>query len=297
MKIHTSLSYRIFTVFNYAFLTLISLSFLFPMIIVISSSFVSTAERNARGSYVMFPYQPDLTAYEMLLTGNSSVFRAYANTLFIVIVGTFLSLLVTAMLGYGLTKKTMPGRNLFVTLIFITMIFGGGMIPSYLLVDALHLMDTLWAFILPSLVSAWNTFLMRNFFAAIPKSLEESAVLDGATPVTVFICVILPLSKAVLAVIGMYYAVGYWNSWFPGVMYINNPDLLPMQNIMRNVLAINSAADMNMQMMEDLASLKQPPMESLRMATIVVGTLPILVVYPFIQKYFVKGVMIGSVKG
>lgn len=228
MKIHTSLSYRIFTVFNYAFLTLISLSFLFPMIIVISSSFVSTAERNARGSYVMFPYQPDLTAYEMLLTGNSSVFRAYANTLFIVIVGTFLSLLVTAMLGYGLTKKTMPGRNLFVTLIFITMIFGGGMIPSYLLVDALHLMDTLWAFILPSLVSAWNTFLMRNFFAAIPKSLEESAVLDGATPVTVFICVILPLSKAVLAVIGMYYAVGYWNSWFPGVMYINNPDLLPM---------------------------------------------------------------------
>ena len=297
MKIHTSLSYRIFTVFNYAFLTLISLSFLFPMIIVISSSFVSTAERNARGSYVMFPYQPDLTAYEMLLTGNSSVFRAYANTLFIVIVGTFLSLLVTAMLGYGLTKKTMPGRNLFVTLIFITVIFGGGMIPSYLLVDALHLMDTLWAFILPSLVSAWNTFLMRNFFAAIPKSLEESAVLDGATPVTVFICVILPLSKAVLAVIGMYYAVGYWNSWFPGVMYINNPDLLPMQNIMRNVLAINSAADMNMQMMEDLASLKQPPMESLRMATIVVGTLPILVVYPFIQKYFVKGVMIGSVKG
>lgn len=297
MKQHASRSYRVFSVFNYVFLGLLSLSFLLPMLIVVSSSFVSTAERNERGSYVIFPHNPDFTAYEMLLTGNSSVFRAYGNTLFIVIVGTALSLIITAMLGYGLTKKTMPGRNLFVTLIFITMIFGGGMIPSYLLVDALHLMDTLWAFILPSLVSAWNTFLMRNFFAAIPTSLEESAVLDGATPFTVFLRIILPLSKAVLAVIGMYYAVGYWNSWFPGVMYINNPDLLPMQNIMRNVLAINSAADMNTQMMQDLSSLRQPPMESLRMATIVVGTLPILVVYPFIQKYFVKGVMIGSVKG
>ena len=135
MKVKTSASRRLFLVFNYLLLTLLSLSFLIPFCIVISSSFVGNLERNVRGSFVLLPHSPELTAYRMLLTGNTSVFRAYSNTLYIVVVGTALSLLVTAMLGYGLTKKSMPGRNLFVTLIFITMIFGGGMIPTYLLVD------------------------------------------------------------------------------------------------------------------------------------------------------------------
>ena len=230
---------------------------------------------------------------------DSRFWRSLKVTLLRVAIGVPTNILLVVLTAYALSKPSsrFRTRNIFSGIFIFTMFFGGGMIPTYLLVDALHLIDTRWSFILPGLVSAWNTFLMRNYFAAIPQSLEESAVLDGATPITVFIRIILPLSKAVIAVIGMYYAVGYWNSWFPGVMYINNPDLLPMQNVMRNILAVNSAADVNMQIMEDLEALKRPPMEGLRMAAIVVGTLPILVVYPFIQKYFVKGVMIGSIKG
>ncbi len=292
-----SIGYRVFTLLNTLFMILFSLSFILPLFMVLSSSFLGSAERNLRGSYVLVPRMPELTAYKILLSEGSNVLLAYRNTLTVLVVGTALSLIVTSMLAYGLTKKTMPGRNLFTTLIFITMIFSGGMIPTYLLVDSLGLMDTLWALILPGLVSAWNVFLMRNFFSSIPESLEESAVLDGATPFTVFLKIVLPLSKAVLAVIGMFYAVGYWNSWFPGVMYINDPKLLPMQNVMRNVISLYSASDINAQMMNDLQFLDKPPMESLQMATIVVGTLPILLVYPFIQKYFVKGVMVGSIKG
>ena len=293
--IKETLADRVFNAVILVILTLFLLIVAYPLYFIIIASF-SDPTLVATGQVLFYPRGLTLDAY-LEVFRNKSIWIGYRNTIFYAVGGTLWSLFLTVPAAYALSKKRLRGRAFFMFLVVVPMFFGGGMIPTYLLVDALHLIDTRWSFILPGLVSAWNTFLMRNFFAAIPQSLEESAVLDGATPITVFIRIILPLSKAVIAVIGMYYAVGYWNSWFPGVMYINNPDLLPMQNVMRNILAVNSAADVNMQIMEDLEALKRPPMEGLRMAAIVVGTLPILVVYPFIQKYFVKGVMIGSIKG
>jgi putative aldouronate transport system permease protein len=205
--------------------------------------------------------------------------------------------MITAMLAFALSKRSLPGRKAMITMIFITMLFSGGLVPRYLLVNELGLIDSLWALILPNLVSAWNTFILRNFFYAIPESLEESALLDGATPITVFTRIILPLSKPALATIGMFYAVAHWNGWFPGVIYLNSLEKLPVQNIMRNMIQLYSPADINSVVMNDEQFLSNPPIDSLQMATIVVGTVPILAIYPFVQKYFVKGVMVGSIKG
>jgi len=297
MKIKTSRSYKVFNACNIIFLLLLSLSFLLPMITVVSGSIVGQQERLERGAVILIPHTIDLSGYRILLSKGSAIYPAYRNTLFLITVGTFLNLMVTSMMAYTLSKKFLPGRTAMITTVFITMLFGGGLVPTYLLVNALGLIDSLWALILPSLVSAWNMLIMRNFFYSIPESLEESALLDGATPFSVFLKIILPLSKPVLATIGMFYAVGHWNAWFPGVIYINSTDKLPVQNIMRNMIALYSAADINPEAMNDERYLYNPPIESLQMATIVVGTLPILVIYPFVQKYFVKGIMIGSIKG
>ena len=297
MKGKLSASRKAFLIFNTLFLIVLSLSFILPMISVAASSVVGEAERMERGSVIIIPHSIDLTGYRILLSEGSAIYRAYGNTLFLVLVGTFLNLMVTSMLAYALSKRSLPGRKTMITMIFITMLFNGGLVPRYLLVNELGLIDSLWALILPNLVSAWNTFILRNFFYAIPESLEESALLDGATPIVVFTRIILPLSKPALATIGMFYAVAHWNGWFPGVIYLNSIEKLPVQNIMRNMIQLYSAADINAAVMNDEQFLSNPPIDSLQMATIVVGTVPILAVYPFVQKYFVKGVMVGSIKG
>lgn len=293
----TSKSRRAFLICNIIFLVILSISFLLPMISVISASIVGEAERMERGSTILIPRTIDLTGYKILLGKGSLIYSAYLNTIFLLVVGTSLNLAITAMLAYAMSKKFLPGRTIMITMVFITMLFNGGLVPRYLLVNQLGLIDSLWALILPNLVVAWNLIIMRNFFYAIPQSLEESALLDGATPITVFIRIVLPLSKPVLATIGMFYAVGHWNGWFPGVIYLNSIEKLPVQNVMRNIIQLYSPADINATAMNDEAFINRPPIESLQMATIVVCTIPILIVYPFIQKYFVKGVMIGSIKG
>jgi putative aldouronate transport system permease protein len=293
----TSTSRKVFIIFNTVFLLILSLSFILPMISVISSSVVGEVERMERGSTILIPHTIDFTGYRILLSRGSAIYRAYGNTIFLITVGTFLNLMITAMLAFALSKRSLPGRKAMITMIFITMLFSGGLVPRYLLVNELGLIDSLWALILPNLVSAWNTFILRNFFYAIPESLEESALLDGATPITVFTRIILPLSKPALATIGMFYAVAHWNGWFPGVIYLNSLEKLPVQNIMRNMIQLYSPADINSVVMNDEQFLSNPPIDSLQMATIVVGTVPILAIYPFVQKYFVKGVMVGSIKG
>ena len=292
-----STSRKVFIIFNTVFLLILSLSFILPMISVISSSVVGEVERMERGSTILIPHTIDFTGYRILLSRGSAIYRAYGNTIFLITVGTFLNLMITAMLAFALSKRSLPGRKAMITMIFITMLFSGGLVPRYLLVNELGLIDSLWALILPNLVSAWNTFILRNFFYAIPESLEESALLDGATPITVFTRIILPLSKPALATIGMFYAVAHWNGWFPGVIYLNSLEKLPVQNIMRNMIQLYSPADINSVVMNDEQFLSNPPIDSLQMATIVVGTVPILAIYPFVQKYFVKGVMVGSIKG
>lgn len=199
-------------------------------------------------------------------------------------------------LTYGLSRKELKGRTVLTGFVFFTMLFSGGMIPSFILVKGMGLIDSRWSMVLPCLVNTWNLLIMRNFFYGIPKSLEEAAVIDGANDMQILGRIVLPLSKASIATIGLFYAVGHWNAWFDSMLYINQTALLPMQNILRNIItAASSIGDLGAEAYNSLDVV--PPSQSIRAATIVVTTLPILAVYPFIQKYFVKGVMVGSVKG
>lgn len=286
---------KVFQIFNYIFLVLLSLTFLIPFLVVFSTSFVSEAEAMRRGSFILIPQKFDLTAYKMLLSGGSILFNAYKITIFRVVVGTFLNLTFTSMLAYGLSKRNLPGRNFFITLIFITMLFGGGLVPTYMLIKSLGLVDSVWVMIIPGLISAWNTIIMRNFFYTIPDSLEESATLDGASPLQILIKIIFPVSLPAFSTIGLFYAVGHWNSWFDAAIYINDRNKMPVQVIMRNIVLTMTTQDLNTEFISDFGV--RPPAQTLKCAVIIVSTVPILCIYPFLQKHFVKGVLVGSIKG
>ncbi|MCU6791404.1 MULTISPECIES: carbohydrate ABC transporter permease [Paenibacillus] len=276
----------------YIVLVLVSLAFLLPFLSVLSTSLVSEKEWMRRGAFILFPEELDWTAYRMVLFDSTLIWGAYQVTLFRVLVGTALNLIVTAMLAYSLARRELPGKNIAVTFIFITMIFHGGLIPSYLLIKYIGLQNSLWVLVLPSLVSAWNTFIMRNFFMSIPIELEESAVIDGASPAKVLMKIIVPLSMPSFATIGLFYGVYHWNEWFQASIYLNDTHKYPVQVFMRNILLSGSLQDEQMDLTNEL-----PPADTLKSAVIMVSTLPILLVYPFIQKYFVKGTLVGSVKG
>ena len=287
---------RIFTVANYIVLLAFAVVIVLPIFCVVMNSFVSEAEIARRGASIFIPEQWDLTSYKMLWSSRQNLIRAYGNTLFRVIVGTSMNLAFTIALAYPLSKRNLKGRTAINALVFFTMIFSGGMVPTYMMVKWTGLINTRWALILPSLIGTWNMFMMRNFFYAIPESLIESAELDGANQWQILTRIVLPCSLASIATILLFYAVGHWNSWFDALLYISDNKLLPMQNLLRNIIAASNMSDLDASAMLT-ADYVRPPAESIKSATIVVTTLPILVVYPFIQKYFVKGVMVGSVKG
>ncbi|UJF31783.1 carbohydrate ABC transporter permease [Paenibacillus hexagrammi] len=209
--------------------------------------------------------------------------------------GSLLGMLMTAMMAYPLSKNMLRGKTFFTLMIFFTMLFGGGMIPNYILIKNLHLFNTLPALILPGLISAWNFFIMRNFFAALPESLEESARIDGATDIRIFFQIILPLSKAVLATIVLFMAVGYWNDFFSSVLYMVDKDKWSLQAVLRQIIGQTSSA--MSQAGVDISTESEVSSQSIVMASIIVATTPILLVYPFLQKYFMKGVLVGSLKG
>ncbi|MFE5320940.1 carbohydrate ABC transporter permease [Paenibacillus sp. NPDC056579] len=284
---------RLFDGVNMAVLVMLSLMFLIPFVAVLSTSFISAEESMRRGAFVLIPEKLDFTAYDLLLNRGPLIFNAYKVTIFKVVVGTFLNLLFTATLAYGLSRKQLPGRNGLVLIIFLTMIFHGGLIPTYMLIDNLSIKDTLWALIIPGLVSAWNLFILRNFFMSLPEELEESAIIDGASPAVILWKIVVPLSMPAIATIGLFYAVHHWNDWFGASIYINEQSKLPIQVVMRNILL--SGVTQNETQLEFVHD--PPPAATLKSAIIIVSTLPILFVYPFIQRYFVKGVMVGSIKG
>jgi putative aldouronate transport system permease protein len=284
---------RTFDVFNIIILAVLSLLFLIPFLAVFSTSFISAEESMRRGAFILIPEKIDFGAYDMLLNRGLIIYNAYKVTLFRITVGTFLNLLFTATLAYGLSRRTLPGRNGLVLIIFITMIFQGGLIPTYMLIDRLGLKDTLWVLVIPGLISAWNLFIMRNFFMALPEELEESAILDGATPAMILWKIVIPLSMPAIATIGLFYTVHHWNDWFGASIYINSQSKLPIQVVMRNILLSGLLQDeTQVEYIRD-----PPPAASLKSAVVIISTLPILFVYPFIQKYFVKGMMVGSIKG
>jgi len=264
------------------------------------TSFVGQEEYARRGAFILMPEQFDFTAYRLLLGDGSVVPNAYLITVLRAIIGTFLNLVFTATLAYGLARRQLPGRTLLTLYVFIPMIFSGGLIPHFILMDTLGLLNKFWAMIVPGLVSVWNLLIMRNFFMALPYELEEAAIVDGASPPLILWKIILPLSLPSLSTIGLFYAVGHWNAWFDAAIYLKDMSLMPIQLILRAVMQAtmqyggqgflsDPSAAMGYEML--------PPARSLQGAMIMVTTLPILCIYPFIQKYFVKGALIGSVKG
>lgn len=277
----------------YILLGLATLAFLLPFVIVLSTSFISEAEFAKRGGYVLYPEQIDFGAYKILFGRSAVIFNAYRVTFFRVVGGTFLNLLFTITLAYVLAQRKLPGRVGLTIFVFVTMVFSGGLIPNFLLVDALGLRNSLWALVLPPLISAWNMLIMRNFFMSLPEEFNEAAIMDGASPLTILVRIVLPLSLPAIATIGLFYAVFHWNAWFDASIYIDRSDMRPLQIILRGLLRSTS-----LEGMEELAFTEAPPpAASLRSALIIVSTVPVLFVYPFIQRYFVTGVMVGGIKG
>lgn len=244
-----------------------------------------------------YPKSIDLSSYKVILK-YKDVWVGYANTILRTVLGTFLSLLVTAMASYPLTKKDFPGNRLLTFLLLFTMLFSGGLIPSYLLItQRLHLTNSIWALILPGLVSAYNVFIMRNFFLSVPDSLEESARMDGAGYFRIFWQIIMPLSKPVLVTVGLWIAVGHWQAWYDNLLYLQKPDQWGLQMILRELLVSNQQTNIYQAVKSTFGSTGAVDERQLKSAIIVVSILPMIVIYPFLQKFMNKGIILGAVKG
>lgn len=292
-KIRTSTGEKIFTVFNYTFITVLCLVMLYPFWHVVMQSF-SSMEETLKGGMFLYPKGFNIDTYKSVFN-NPQVFTGFGTSFMVTIVGTVLGTLLTAMTAYPLSKARLRGGKVMMVLVLFTMIFAAGMIPSFLLVQGLGLLDNRLALILPALVSAYNCIIMKNFFLSIPESLEESARIDGANDIRIFFSIIIPLSKATIATIALFMAVAYWNDYFSTVLYIRSSDKWALQAVLRNMLTNTQQA--MAQAGVNVINTSNTNSETIKAGTIVISTVPILVVYPFVQKYFVTGVMIGGVKG
>ena len=286
---------RAFNVFAIFLVTLLTLLVLLPMVNILSASFSASAAVNA-GKVLLWPVEPTLRNYQTIL-GYASVWTGYRNTIFYTVLGTVINVFLTLFCAYPLAQKSFSGRKFFSILFFIPMIFSGGMIPNYILIRDLGFLNTIWAVLLPGAIGITNMIITRTFIqSTIPDSVAEAAVLDGCSPIRYFISFIMPLSKTIIAVISMYYAVGHWNSWFNAFLYLNKRDMYPLQLFLREIL-VNSQFDSSVMEDPEAARQLQGLADTLKYVIIVVSTIPLMSIYPFVQKYFVKGVMIGSVKG
>ena len=252
----------------------------------------------AMGGVYFWPRAFTLNNYKEVFSDNR-IINGYKITLARTILGTFLSVLLTAMAAFALKSKTLPGRNFITFMIFFTTLFGGGVIPYYMLLKELHLRNTFWVYVIPSLYSAWNIIMMRTFFDSLGTELEESAKLDGCGYFRIFFQIILPLSKPVVSVIALFNGVGHWNDWFTGAFYVTDRNLQPVQTVLQEMLT-NQQKLKSLMINSYQSAMSAKTLvtgDSLKMATVMVTTVPIMCVYPFIQKYFTKGVMIGAIKG
>ncbi len=270
---------------------------LLPLLNVIASSF-SSADAIVQGRVTVFPVDFTLRAYEAVFK-NDRILRGFVNSVVIVFLGTILSIFVSVVGSYPLYRREFVGKKLVVVLMTITMFFGGGMIPTYVVMRELKLVNTIWALIIPGSLSVWNLIIMRTFFQQnIPEELREATMLDGGTDFSFLFRVVVPLSKAVIAVTALMYAVGRWNSYFDAMIYLDSAEKYPLQLVLRQILVLNQVDISKIGQMSilDMAQ-KQATAELLKYATIVVSSLPVMLIYPFAQKYFVKGVVVGSLKG
>jgi putative aldouronate transport system permease protein len=281
----------IFEWFNYIALLFLMLVCLIPVLNIVAKSF--SAEANVlAGDVFIWPIGFHLDAYKVVL-GSQKFLVSFSNSVFITIVGTLINVTLTVFTGYALSRSRLRGQKAIMMLYVFTMLFSAGLIPTYLIIKSLGLLDTLWALIIPTLVSPFNMIVVRLYFYSIPDSLEESAKMDGAGNLRILFAIMVPLAMPVIATISLFCAVEYWNSYFDALMYINNSALLPLQVFLREM--IMNAADANNNV--DVLSQIHVSTESIRGATVVAATLPIVLVYPFLQRYFVKGMVLGAVKG
>lgn len=264
-----------------------------PFVGVFSTSVASPEQVTKAGGFVLFPTGIDFTAYQMIFSGGV-VTRALGVSLLVTVVGTSLSLILTTTLGWALSRKGAFGNRPLLVLVLISLLFGPGIIPSYLVVERLGLLDSLWALIIPTSVSAFNVVVVRAFFVQLPKEILDSAKVDGASELQLFLRIGLPLSKPVIAVVGLFYGVGYWNAFFNALLYISDASKWPLQMVLRTYVVQGTqlgGQDLGI----DTSSL--PPQTSLQMAILVISIVPVLIVYPFLQRHFAKGMLTGAVKG
>lgn len=296
MKTKKSLGSHIFDTINVILMVIVGITTIYPFWNIIVTSFSAPAEANTYGLH-LYTLKPTLYAYKKIFA-NEYLLTGFRNSIFRTVVGTALNLVMSCMVAYPLSKKDLPLRNFWTTLIVFTMFFSGGLIPSYLLVTQLGLRDTIWALILPTLINTYNMIIIRNGFQSLPPDLEESAKLDGANDIIILFRIVLPVSIPTVATVGLWYAVGHWNAWFDALIYTTKESLLVLQLILYRMIVQGSMQFMQL----DTGAVTgdagfNPTPGVIKAAAIVVTTLPIVCVYPFIQRFFMKGIMVGSLKG
>lgn len=293
--------FSIFNILNYIFLTLFGLSMIYPFIYILVYS-LNDGKDSMMGALYFFPRKFTFENYVEVFD-NARIWQAYKITLLRTVLGTVLHVLLCTLMAYALSKKTMPGRTFFTYYIFLPTIFSAGFIPYFITLQKLHLINSFWVYVIPMLFSFMHIVILRTFLQGIPEELEESARIDGYGDLQIFIKIILPLSGPVLATISLFIGVTHWNDWFTGAYYVSDKDMIPVQTLLQELLTEAEALSSSMQRAAEQGgqtinvNMAGATPESLRMALLVITVFPILCIYPFLQRYFVKGVMIGSVKG
>ncbi|MCL6456367.1 MAG: carbohydrate ABC transporter permease [Gorillibacterium sp.] len=295
-----STSERVVQITIILLLSILCISVIYPFMYMLAVS-LNEGSDAAKGGVYLWPRKFTLYNYEVVL-GNSVIQHAYLITVGRTIIGTVIGIMVTLLMSFGLSYRQLPLRGPLLTYVLITMLFSGGLIPLYIQLHSLNLLNSFWVYIIPSAFSAWNMFVMMKFIQGIPEALVESAEIDGANPLRILITIILPLSKPMLAAIGLFTAVWHWNDWFAGAFFVSDQNLIPVQTFLQQLLSAQDlsavlGSNNNQEALARGTMLSNVTLMSIKMSTVMVSALPILCVYPFLQKYFVKGVLIGSVKG
>lgn len=291
--VHLSRGERIGEIINALLLVVLAIVTLFPVLYVVSVSLTPVSALAKYGRFQIIPREITLDAYNYILFHSSLIPRAFLNSVIITILGTAINLVLTATMAYPLSRKNLPWRNFWLGFVLVPMLFSGGLIPLFILVKNLGMINTYWAVTLPMAISTFNLLIMKSFFESIPDEIVESAQLDGASDLVILPRIVLPLSKPVLATLALFYGVGHWNGFFHALMFLNSSYLLPLQVVLRNLLTDVAGTEM-----ADVLEVTQVlPGETMKMAAVVVSVIPLLIVYPLIQRHFTKGVMLGSIKG
>lgn len=279
---------KLFDSFVYLILVICGLAAILPILYVISVSITPFGEVLRNGGFILFPREITFTAYRTLLT-ESNIPQAFKVTILITVVGTAVNIILTSLMAYPLSRRNLPARNFFLLMIVFTLLFSGGIIPTYLVVKSVGLLDSIWAMILPNAVWSFNVLIMKSFFEGLPEELFESARMDGAKEFRILIQIVTPLSIPVLLTVGLFYLVGHWNEFFQAIFYVTDRTLFPLQVIVRELLM------QSQQPLENAENMM--PTQTMQMAAVMIASVPVIIIYPFLQKHFTKGMLLGSIKG